>query len=198
MAESQRERLLAAVATLVAERGYTATTITEIAKTASVANRVFYANFEDKEECYLAAFDAVADYLRDLVSAAATEAGEAWHEQLIAAFRVILEFFDAEPELARLCLLAPFAATPAINAHFREAVAVAIPYLAAGRSADGGEELPESTEDSLLGGVVSQLGRRLASEEGQLVELLPDLTEFALAPYLGARRARKLAAQAAA
>ena len=42
VAESQRERLLAAVATLVAERGYAGTTITEIAKTASVSNRVFY------------------------------------------------------------------------------------------------------------------------------------------------------------
>jgi AcrR family transcriptional regulator len=195
--ESQRERLLAAVATLIAERGYAATPITEIAKAASVANRVFYANFDDKETAFLAAFDAVADHLRGLIAAAAAEAGDDWSEREIVAFRTILEFFDAEPELARLCLVVPFTATPAIGAHFREVIASAVPYLAEGRKfSDAGDDLPASTEDSLLGGIVSQLSRSLLTDAGPLIDRLPDLIEFALAPYLGADRARELAAEA--
>jgi AcrR family transcriptional regulator len=198
VAESQRERLLAAVATIVAERGYAATTITEIAKTAAVANRVFYANFADKEECFLAAFDAVADHLRELIAEAAAEAGEDWSERLIAAFRAMLEFFDSEPDLARLCLVAPFTASPAIGTHFRQVLATAVPHLAAGRLlGGGGEDLPASTEDSLLGGIVSQLSRSLLTDGGPLIDRLPDLIEFALAPYLGSERARQLAAEAA-
>jgi AcrR family transcriptional regulator len=186
VAESQRERLLAAIATLVAERGYRATTITSIAKTASVANRIFYKNFADKEEAFIAAFDAVADHLRELIaSAAVTDGGEDWSSQLIAALRAALTFFDSEPELARLCLVAPFTATPDIVAHYREAIATAVPYLAKGRELHGGaEELPDSTEDSLIGGVISQLSRSLLNESGPMIALLPDLVEFGLSPYL--------------
>jgi AcrR family transcriptional regulator len=198
VAESQRERLLAAVATLVAERGYAATTITEIAKTAAVANRVFYVNFDDKEAAFLAAFDAVADHLRGLIGIAAADAGEDWSQREIAVLRAILEFFDAEPELARLCLIAPFTSTPAIGAHFREAIASAVPFLAEGRERGGAvDDLPASTEDSLLGGIVSQLSRSLLTEAGPLIDRLPDLIEFALSPYVGADRARELAAEAA-
>ena len=197
VAESQRERLLAAVATLVAKRGYASTTITEIAKTAAVANRVFYANFADKEAAYLAAFDAVADHLRELIAKATAEEGADWAQRLIVAFRTMLQFFDAEPELARLCLVAPLTATPAIGAHFRQVVATAIPYLAEGRSIHSGEEgLPPSTEDSLLGGIVSQLSRSLLKDNGPLIGLLPDLIEFALSPYLGPEQARRLGAEA--
>lgn len=197
VAESQRERLLAAVATLVAKRGYRPTTITEIAKTAAVANRVFYANFADKEEAYLAAFDAVADHLRELIAKAAAEVGADWSLRMITAFRAMLQFFDSEPELARLCLVAPFTATPAIGAHFRQVVATAVPYLAEGRSLHSGDEgLPASTEDSLLGGIVSQLSRSLLNDTGPLIDLLPDLVEFGLAPYLGTDEARRLAAEA--
>jgi AcrR family transcriptional regulator len=198
VAESQRERLLSAVATLVAERGYGATTITDIAKTAAVANRVFYANFEDKEQCFLAAFDAVADHLGAVMSDAADQADQDWTTRLIAAFCAMLEFFDSEPDLARLCLVAPFTATPRVAERFREVIATGVPYLAQGRAEDGGEELPASTEDSLLGGIVAQLSRRLIKDDGPLIDLLPDLTEFALAPYLGSKPARRLAAQAAA
>ena len=199
MAESQRERLLAAIATLAAaEHGYRGATITEIAKTASVANRVFYDNFGDKEEAFIAAFDAVAGHLRELVGAAVAEAGEEWSSRLIAALRATLTFFDSEPELARLCLVAPFTATPGIIAHFRATVEAAAPYLAEGRRLHDGEgELPDSTEDSLIGGVISQLSWSVLSGDSPLIDLLPDLVEFGLSPYLGTETARRLGTEAA-
>ena len=50
--DSQRERLLAAIAHEVAGRGYRATTITGVVKTASVSTRDFYEHFEGKEQCF--------------------------------------------------------------------------------------------------------------------------------------------------
>jgi AcrR family transcriptional regulator len=195
VAESQRERLLAATATVVAERGYADTPITEIAKTASVSNRVFYKNFDDKKEAFIAAFDAVADHLRELISAAIADAGEEWSAQVIAGLRTALEFFDSRPELARFCLVAPFTATPEIAAHMRMTIAGADAYLAQGRRLHAGEsELPGSTEDSLIGGAVGQISRSLLTGGGPLIELLPDLIEFGLSPYLGIDEARRLAA----
>jgi AcrR family transcriptional regulator len=195
VAESQRERLLAATAELIAERGFSETPISEIVKRASVANRIFYANFDSKEEAFIAAFDAIVDHLTALVSAAATEERE-WPDQIVAALRAGLEFFDREPTLARFCLVAPFTATPTITAHCRDALAAAISFLAEGRAINhNGSELPASTEDSLLGGAVSQLSRSALTGSGSFSDLLPDLAEFVLAPYLGAREARTLASK---
>jgi AcrR family transcriptional regulator len=197
--ESQRERLLAAVAQEVAARGYRATTITEVVKLASVSTRDFYEHFESKEECFLAAFRAVRDHLEELIVDAIADQPD-WPHQLIAALRTALEFFAAEPDLARLCLVEPVSATPKIAIHFREAVVACVPAVAAGRAEMPNDDaLPESTEDSLLGGILSLATRSiLAGETERLPALLPDLVEFALSPYLGAERASELAAEARA
>jgi AcrR family transcriptional regulator len=197
VAESQRERLLAAIVGVVAERGYADTPINAIAKAASVSNRVFYQNFDDKKDAFIAAFDAVAAHLRELIAAAVAEAGDEWPAQVIAGLRTALEFFDSEPEIARFCLVAPFTATPEIAAHMRTTIAGADAYLAQGRRLHaGGLELPGSTEESLIGGAVGQISRCLLTGGGPLIELLPDLIEFGLSPYLGPDEARRLAAAA--
>lgn len=198
VAESQRERLLAAVAELIGEQGYSAVTITEIVKRASVATRVFYENFKTKDAAFIAAFDAIADHMREQISTAVAEEGEEWAGQVVAALRTTVTFFDAEPTLARFCLIAPFTASAEVAGHCRETVAGAMPYLARGRKLHPGEQLPASTEDSLLGGVIGQLGRRVLTDAGTLADLLPDLTEFVLSPYLGTDEARRLAAATAA
>jgi AcrR family transcriptional regulator len=194
--ESQRERLLAAIASEVAAHGYRATTITEVVKLASVSTRDFYEHFENTEQCFLAAFEAVRDYLEELLRTAAAEESD-WPQQVIAALRAALGFFAAEPDLARLCLLESVSATPTIALRFREAVLAGVPALARGRDEMGdGEPLPPNTEDSLLGGIVSLATRSIiAGETEQLPALLPDLVDFTLTPYLGVERAAELAAE---
>jgi AcrR family transcriptional regulator len=195
--ESQRERLLAAVAHEVATRGYRATTITEVVKLASVSTRDFYEHFEGKEQLFLAAFEAVRDHLETLLTAAIAEQPD-WPRQTIAALRAALRFFAEEPDLARLCLVEPVGATPTIAIRFREVVLECAPALARGRAelADG-DPLPQSTEDSLLGGMISLATRSiLAGETSELPALLPDLVEFTLSPYLGTDRAAALAVEA--
>lgn len=193
--DSQRERLLAAIAHEVAVRGYRATTITGIVKTASVSTRDFYEHFESKEECFLAAFDAVRDHLEELVAdRVATEPN--WPDQVVAALRAALEFLAADPDLARLCLVEPVSATPRTAIRFRGAVLACVPALERGRAElPEGASMPPSTEDSLLGGIISLATRSvLVGEAEQLPTLLPDLAEFTLSPYLGAPRAASLAA----
>jgi AcrR family transcriptional regulator len=199
VAESQRERLLAGLAHAVAERGYRATTITEIVKAASVSSRAFYENFDSKEELFLAAFDAVLAHLEELIAAAVDPCPD-WPHRVIAALRAALDFFIAEPDLARLTLIEPITASPPIATRFRAAVVSCIPYLQPGRAerADAAS-LPESTEDSLLGGLIVLTARSiLAGEPSSLDGLLPDLVDFALAPYLGPEQAKRLAAEAVA
>jgi AcrR family transcriptional regulator len=193
--DSQRERLLAAVAREVAARGYRATTITDVVRSASVSTRDFYELFDGKEDCFLAAFEAVRDHVTELISDAASSEAD-WAHQVVAALRAALGFFAEEPDLARLCLLESVSATPKIAMRFREAVLTGVPALARGRAelADPDSLLPEA-ESSIVGGAVSSAARAIAAGETEkLPELLPDLADFILSPYLGAERATAIAA----
>lgn len=191
---NQRERLIAGLAAAVAEKGYRAVTITDVTKQARVSRRVFYANFEGKEECFLAAFGVVAGHVSELGAEAAAEADD-WPGKAIAAARAVLAFFAAESDLARLCLVESQAAGPAVSARFHEAVHGAVPYLEQGRTERSGErELPPTTEESTIGALVMLASRKVAAGEAKsLVDLLPEFAEFILAPYIGAEEASRLA-----
>jgi AcrR family transcriptional regulator len=197
VAHHQRERLIAGLAEAVAEKGYAEVTLSDVVKHAKVSRRVFYANFEGKEQCFLAAFDVVVDHLRELVSEAVDGIGD-WPHQAIAAIRATLEFLSSEPDLARLCLVESRGAGPAVSARFNEAAGEMAPSLAEGRGLrPEAERLPDSTEDSTIGALVSLAYRKVAAGEAeQLADLLPDCAELLLMPYLGPGEAARLAHEA--
>lgn len=198
VAHHQRERLIAGLAEAVAEKGYAAVTLTDIVKHAKVSRRVFYANFESKEQCFLAAFEVVVGHLHELVTEA-VDGVDGWPNQAIAATRAALAFLAAEPDLARLCLVESRGAGPAVTARFNEAVGEIVPLLRQGRAErpEAGR-LPDSTEDSTIGALVSLVHRKVAAgEAAQLEDLLPDCAELVLLPYLGPAEAASLAHETA-
>jgi AcrR family transcriptional regulator len=187
VAHHQRERLIAGLAAAVAEKGYAAVTLSDIVKEAKVSRRVFYANFESKEQCFLAAFDVVVGHLGELV-AEAVAGEEGWPRQMVAATRAVLRFLASEPDLARLCLVESRVAGPAVTARFNAAVRELVPLLRRGRGErpEGERPLPDSTEDSTVGSLVSLVYRKVAAGEAErLEELLPECVELILLPYLG-------------
>ncbi len=194
--QNQRERIVTALVDTVAERGYNATTVANITKAASVSRRTFYEHFADKEACFLAAYEMVADHIATSMRAAA-EAFEDWPQQVRAALGTMLRFLAGEPDLARLCMIEPIAAGGQIAARHRVSMQSLVEILKAGRPEHVGEHpLPEATEETLVGGIVSLIVREIsAGRTEQLEKLLPDLVELALAPYVGAEQAEKLARQ---
>jgi len=194
VAHNQYERLIAGFASAVAEHGYSAVTITHITKAAAVSRRVFYANFESKEECFLAAFEVVVAHIRELV-AEAVESAPDWPHQAIAAAREVLAFLASEPDLARLCLVESQGAGPAVAKRFHDSVRELVPPLERGRGERSSKRpLPPNTEDSTIGALVSLAGRKIAAGEAAgLEDLLPDFTQFILSPYLGPAEAERLA-----
>ena len=121
VARNQRQRLLASLINTVAEHGYNETTITRVIEGAAVSSRTFYKYFATVEECYLAAFDATVDLLAARL-AEAYRAEVEWPLKVRAALAALLELFAASPELARLCLIEPFVAGPAISRRYQEAI----------------------------------------------------------------------------
>jgi AcrR family transcriptional regulator len=197
VALNQRERLIGGLVEAVAEHGYNAATITHITKAARVSRRAFYENFQSKEECFIAAFEIVVNHVRGLV-AEAVEPIDDWPHEVIAAFRTLLDYFSAEPDLARLCFVETQTAGPAVADRFREEIYGLIPLLERGRQVRSSERpLPASTESSVIGALATLASRTIVTgDAAHLSRLLPDFTEFSLTPYLGSEEAHRLASKA--
>lgn len=191
---NQRQRLLAALILTAGTEGYNATTIVGVAEAAGVTTRTFYKYFESVEDCYLAAFDAGAELLGERLAAAWGEAG-GWPERVRAALAAALDFLADSPQLARVLLTEPFVAGLGVTRRYQQEIARLAPFLREGRDlSPEGAVFPDTSERGLIGSIASQVGRRLSAGEAErLPELLPGLTQFALAPYLGDAEAHRVA-----
>jgi hypothetical protein len=127
----------------------------------------------------------------------AAEAFEEWPQKVRAALGTLLRFLAAEPGLARVCMIDPIAAGGEIAAEHRATLQGFVEILKAGRPEHSGDRpLPNATEATLVGGIDSLIVREInAGRTEQLEQLLPDLVELTLAPYLGGERAALLARQ---
>ena len=65
-----RERLIAAMAEAIEQRGYRETTVADVVRLARTSRRTFYEHFEDREACFLAMFDATNDAMMEQIAAA--------------------------------------------------------------------------------------------------------------------------------
>ena len=104
----RRVRILLALASCMAVKGYRATTISDIARVGRVSKTVVYAHFRDKEHCLLELYTRSSDKMLATVRAAqaqAAEAGLSWRDRLGAAVRAYLEVLAANPEVAWAALV---------------------------------------------------------------------------------------------
>jgi AcrR family transcriptional regulator len=105
----QRERLTAAMAHVVATAGYEETTVERVLVQAGVSRRTFYELFDDRGDCFLAAYDDAMQRVLRVVTDAYLD-GDVPERRIEAALEAFLEFLAAEPELARMCVVEVFAA----------------------------------------------------------------------------------------
>jgi AcrR family transcriptional regulator len=174
--ENQRERLVAGVIEAVAENGYGATTIAAITKAAGLSRKTFYEHFDNKEECFVAAYEASFEYVRETMLAAAALA-EDWPQRVKAGLAGLLSIFAADADLAIFFLVA---------LGIVAALTAGAPTVAAAPSA--------TREQALAGGLSRLVVRKLESEGAPaLRELLPDLVELILQPYVGGEEAARVA-----
>jgi AcrR family transcriptional regulator len=99
----RRGRILRALAACMAEKGYPATTIADIARVARVSKTVLYAHFRDKEECLLELYSRATDHVLQTVSRAQQEAraaGLPWRDRMRAVIGAYLGALAANPAMA--------------------------------------------------------------------------------------------------
>jgi AcrR family transcriptional regulator len=182
----QRERLLAAMIKTVTEIGYNALTVQNVLARAGISRPTFYEQFEDKEDCFLAAFDASAAQMRKHIEAAVAEAGPGWREQLRAGIAELLSFVAEEPEAARTVIVEARASSPAgllRRDELLDGFAACIDALVR----DDLDEPPSAIAAAgVVGGIESVLYARLQKGETEDFDaLLPSLMYFAVLAYAG-------------
>jgi AcrR family transcriptional regulator len=187
LAQHQRQRVLAAATEVFAKRGYQGTTVDHIVAAAKIGVGSFYSLFENKEQCFLAAYDGIVAAGREQITAAVAVDG-AWPEQLATVLRTLLELIEADPLSARIALVEVQTAGAAALSHHERNIDEAAELLRAGREhSPYAAELPTTLEFATVGGLTWFLQQRIViGETGAATKLLPDVMEIVAEPYLGA------------
>ena len=175
VARSQRERLLAASVACVASRGYEATAVADLLELSGVSRSAFYEHFRDKEECVLAAFDAIVVLSLEALCSVLAEEGSR-DEKVGRALDVSLQAIVRQQAAARLCFCDVYAVGEPGRLAAERAMAKATEIAAGALNGirDGEKELPRSIVHGLVGGMHLVSQRHLRREE---VAALPAYAE---------------------
>ncbi len=185
----QHKRLLAAMLKATAQLGHREVSVRDVLERAGVSHPTFYAHFENKESCFLAAFDAAAARLRERLEAAGdSKEAESWRERLRLSLEELLRFVSEEPDAAMSLIVDARAACPSALIRRDE-------LLDRFAGCIDSQVRAESTTDpapspiaaaGIVGGIEALLYSRLYEGETEgLDSLLPSLMYFAVLPYEG-------------
>jgi AcrR family transcriptional regulator len=192
VAVHKRRRIMDAIAELTAEQGYDATKIGDIVRRAGVARKTLYDNFEGKEEVFLAAFDSAVEEAVARIEADCGEVEGDWEEKVQAGLASFLRYVAENPALARMCMIEALSATQTATERYEAAMQRFVELTQ--RTVPQDDQLPETIEETLVGGVAWIVYQQIRREEAEKAEeLLPELSEFMLAPFQGAAEAQKQA-----
>jgi AcrR family transcriptional regulator len=186
------ERVLRGFACAVAEKGYAATTIADIAAAARISQNTFYAHFSDKEDAFYAALDSSG---AQMVAATlpAVRRSPGWPQTIRVAAETACGFLAAEPAFAHLREVEVLALGPrAVAVRDRTGAELFELLFSLGR---GTPPTPsalalEATNAALHALLYDQI-RRSGAES--VFELVPIATYLVLAPIIGAEAAHEVA-----
>ncbi len=192
---SQRERILDAVANIVAEAGYASLTVEGIAERAAVSLQAFYEHFKGKEDAFLVTYEVGhAKGLSIVERAFATQSD--WRLGVRDGISALFDFLASEPAFAHLALVDALTATRRTSERATEGVAGYAEMLIPGAEEATNLALPAAvTIEAIAGGVFELcLTYALQGHTETLSELLPRATYFTLAPFIGPEQAGSIAA----
>jgi AcrR family transcriptional regulator len=175
--------------------GYQKTTVSLIGQRAAVSKSDFYKHFDSKDACFFAAYEAAIERIRgEILAASSKYEEEQWPPRVRDGIASLLTTLAADPALASIALVEGLRAGRGVYDRFQAAVESFVVCLREGAPrAPDGAEVPDATDEAIVGGIASLLGRRvLAGEAEQIDDLLPEVLEFALTPYLGTVEARRI------
>jgi AcrR family transcriptional regulator/DNA-binding MarR family transcriptional regulator len=203
VASIQRARMIAAMVDVAREHGVGQVTVAHVVARSGVSRRTFYELFEDRDACFLAAFDeAVRRAAAYVLPAFDTDAS--WRERVRAGLAALLEFLEDEPGLGALCVVDALGGGPVALARRAQVLGALIDVVDEGRAtAKAGTRPTRLTAEGVVGAVLAVLHARLADAEEirdgggapSMVALLSPLMGMIVLPYHGAAAAARESAK---
>ena len=185
------ERILRALAAVVAEKGYPGTTVAEVVERAQTSQRTFYEHFTNKEDAIVAALDSGSAHMLAAALPAFRRAPD-WKTAVHDTQEAMFAFGVEEPEYARLGGVEMYAAGKRALDQ-REAVTEGMEGLLM-----PGYELKPDTPPiaaEAIGGALYSLLYDHVNNQGPetLPDIVPTVVYVTLAPFLDADEAYKVA-----
>jgi AcrR family transcriptional regulator len=185
---SERHRLLATIARIVARDGYHATTIGAIAEEAAITPPELEAEFGDLQDCAIAA-TLVAVHQAHAAALLAYEQEDHWADGVREGLRALLGFLAAEPDFAKTGLI-ELRSIPSAEEHLAAAREAFTSMLTPGH--DAAPTVPLLAAEIIAGGVQHLLTRYAIEDRmTELPSRLAELTHLALSPYLPVEEIRR-------
>jgi AcrR family transcriptional regulator len=178
---------MSAVVECCALLGYEAMSVEDIIMRAGVSRRTFYVNFRSKADAFIRAYREMAERLLDAAERASRRHDPS-PEAVIAGMRAYLETLEAQPPLARACLIDIITSGAdglrernEVHRRFADVLRGSIP------ADEFAEEEPVALlAELVIGGVYELVSTRVLEQGAEdLVSLLPDLAYVAVAPFFG-------------
>jgi AcrR family transcriptional regulator len=187
---SQRARILDAMKALAGERGYHDASIADVIKRAGVTRKAFYKLFDDKEQCFIQAYERDLARLLTL-TLEAFETQDEWADRVRAALSALLHALARDPAAARLCFIEVMTAGPRAIAARNEAMRGFTIVFDTGRLEDD-RARPPALALNMVGGMSEIIHREIASGRAEdLPNVLPDLMYTSVLPILGPEAAER-------
>lgn len=189
----QRERMLEAMIRAVAEKGYDAVVVADVIDRARVSRRTYYEMFEDKDDCFLAAYDTIVEVLVRTVETAYRNTDGTWAQRVHAGLAALAKLLAEEADLARVGILEIQTGGPRARQRYRDALGRFMPFLDEGRAhSKFAAQLPANNSRIAVGGVAALLVEAVKSgRTAELEQMIPDLVFAALMPFLGREAAEE-------
>lgn len=183
--QDQRERLLAAVPGVVAERGYEAMSVADLVKAAAVSRNAFYKSFKDKQDCFAIAHEAGHERLFGILTVPCDDAGAGIEERVERSLSVALDALASEPDVARLLFVEAPSAGEEIALRYHEWLKRYGTLLRAAAPDLPPQSIPApEVEGVIVGGIASRVASEvLQGRAAKLRDLTTPLVEYVLAFY---------------
>lgn len=181
------ERILRALASVVAEKGYPAMTVNDIASRASISLSTFYSHFADKEEAMLAAVDSGSAQMLATTLPAFRRAAD-WPNAVRGAFGAMFAFCAAEPDFTKLGAIDVYAAGRRVLERRDQVIEGMEALLVPGYqiNPDASPIAGEAIGGAIYSMIYDQVRRGSARN---LQELAPLAAYVTLAPFVGVEEA---------
>jgi len=186
VAENHRQRIMFATSQVVAERGYTAATISEITRRAGVDSREFYRFFADKQEAFSAIHEIGFQYLM-AVTAGAFFGGSDWPERIWEAYRAATQSVQENPTVAHVGFVESYAVGARGIQRVEDSRIAFTIFLQEGYRYDPARKPPSRTALEAIIAAIFEISYRetRGSAEPQTSGLLAPIAHLCLAPFMG-------------